>query len=303
MSNKLFTVKSLALLLLICLIQSHGAKAYDFERSLAEYWKNDSISHTNPGYEKMGGIDINPMTFHTNELNYYRFVLNDMKDVISSPFHWQSKDWLRVGALAAGAGALILMDDKIYDFIQDQKTPFTKSITKFPLEPLGHYASFSIMAGMFTYGQLAKKGRPQASALLAAESYLIAGLLVRLPKFVFGRSRPEANTPADHLEWKGPGGGSSFWSGHTTTVFASASAIACMYNDKKGIQIGAYALAILAGLSRIHDEKHWSSDVLVGAVVGTAIGHLVVRNYKTRTLKVMPVISSDHQALTISYSF
>lgn len=303
MSIKSSSVKFLLLLIIMLQQGTFHLHAYDFDQRLTSQWHNDTITHAHPYHLRHGGIDLRPGTFQSNEMNYYRFMIDDFRDVISSPFHWRSKDWFKMSILVAGTGLLIAYDDKIYDFIQSQRTPFTKAITKFPLEPLGHYAGFSVLAGMYTYGHFAKKGKPQATALLAAESYLIAGLLVQLPKFVFGRSRPQSNNPPDHLEWQGPGGGSSFWSGHTTSAFAIASVIASMYNDKKGIQIAAYTIATMAGLSRIHDQKHWASDVLVGAVVGTAIGKMVVKNYKSRSLKLMPVLTPEFQALNISYTF
>ncbi len=293
----------LAVLILVTVQISHPVKAYDFEKSLTNYWQGDTIANTYPFNEKNGGIDLSPRTFRTNELNYYSFILKDFKDVIISPFEWRANDWMKVGILAAGTGLLIVFDDHIYDFIQDQKTPFTRFITKFPLEPFGHYAGYSALAGMYAYGHFAKKGRPQATALLATESYLIASLIVRLPKFVFGRTRPDGASPADPWDWQGPGGGSSFWSGHTTAAFALAGTIGEMYKDKLGVQITVYSLATLAGISRIHDKKHWASDVLVGAVVGTVIGKLVVKNYKSRALKLMPLVTPEQQSLKISYTF
>src|SRR5205085_4476308 len=35
-----------------------------------------------------------------------------------------------------------------------------------------------------------------------------------------------------------------------------------------------FGAASLVGVSRIIDQQHWASDVIVGAVVGTLVGHL-----------------------------
>jgi len=53
-------------------------------------------------------------------------------------------------------------------------------------------------------------------------------------------------------------------------------------------------------LSRVYDNEHWASDVLVGSAIGFAIGHLVVRNESK--LKVLPV-SPTGPGISFVYSF
>jgi membrane-associated phospholipid phosphatase len=43
----------------------------------------------------------------------------------------------------------------------------------------------------------------------------------------------------------------------------------------------------MTALSRIYDNKHWASDVLVGSVLGFAIGKTIYRNGFGK-LKVLP---------------
>ena len=88
-------------------------------------------------------------------------------------------------------------------------------------------------------------------------------------------------------------GGTSFWSGHTVGAFAVASAIAESYNDKPYVAYISYGIASLTGLSRIHDEKHWPSDVFVGAVVGSQIGKYLVRIHRNSNynLSFVPMVT------------
>jgi membrane-associated phospholipid phosphatase len=39
-----------------------------------------------------------------------------------------------------------------------------------------------------------------------------------------------------------------------------------------------YGAATLTGISRVYDHKHWASDVLLGAGIGTVSGWLVSRH-------------------------
>lgn len=86
-------------------------------------------------------------------------------------------------------------------------------------------------------------------------SILTAGTMTYLLKYTFGRNRP-GSSHSHH----------SFPSGHTSTAFATATALSYAYGWKVGIP--AYALAAFTGASRWSDDAHWFSDVVGGAFVG-----------------------------------
>ncbi len=83
----------------------------------------------------------------------------------------------------------------------------------------------------------------------------------------------------------------SFPSGHTSSAFASATAIFAA-NKKWGI--GAYVFAALMGFTRIYLGVHFCTDVLAGAVVGIIygiIGILVVKGILKLIDKKFPKIA------------
>jgi undecaprenyl-diphosphatase len=63
---------------------------------------------------------------------------------------------------------------------------------------------------------------------------------------------------------------SSFPSGHTLAAFCSATVMS-QRGDRAGNAL-LFASASLVGLSRLHLRAHHASDVVGGAVIGTAIG-------------------------------
>ncbi len=74
----------------------------------------------------------------------------------------------------------------------------------------------------------------------------------------------------------------SFFSGHTSAVFASASFHHRMLQRFRGKGFGdaevwgVYLAAAVTGLMRIGADKHYLTDVVVGAVVGTFVAKWVV---------------------------
>jgi membrane-associated phospholipid phosphatase len=102
----------------------------------------------------------------------------------------------------------------------------------------------------------------------------------------------------------------SFPSGHSTTVFAAAFALAALFPRWR---MGFWGAAIVLGLSRIFVGMHYPSDVIGGALAGT-LGALAVRNWfaimrlgfvvaRDRSVKTLPGpslrrISSALRALT-----
>ncbi len=102
-------------------------------------------------------------------------------------------------------------------------------------------------------------------------SVIVARLgVVELIRFFYHRPRPFVTYQVHQLisenDW-------SFPSGHSAFFFAMAMAI-YLYNKKWGVWF--FTAAILINISRIFAGVHYPSDILGGAVVGIAVGYLVV---------------------------
>src|SRR6185503_3552921 len=80
----------------------------------------------------------------------------------------------------------------------------------------------------------------------------------------------------------------SFPSGHTAAAFAAAAAVTAetsVWWPHTVYFIGPalYGGAAAVGVSRMYNNRHWASDVILGAAIGTFAGTKVVRFHRTHT--------------------
>lgn len=131
------------------------------------------------------------------------------------------------------------------------------------------------------------RGLGQATALLGG---IFAGSMVNegLNRAV-GRRRPLDDEGA--FELRPFTGHASFPSGHTAFVFSAAAGIDAV-TEGWVPAAAAYGVATLTGFSRIYHDKHWLSDVVVGAAVGTFVSYRVTRRI-TRWLGAGPRADVD----------
>ena len=98
----------------------------------------------------------------------------------------------------------------------------------------------------------------------ACLSLLATGFSTAL-KYTVGRSRPDV--AGTNIEFRPFSGSASFPSGHTAAAFAIATAVADQTHDGWSDYL-LYGAASVTALSRINNTRHWTSDVLIGGLVG-----------------------------------
>jgi hypothetical protein len=103
-------------------------------------------------------------------------------------------------------------------------------------------------------------------------SLLSVSIVTYILKPSFGRVRPNGKRPNGKRNL-------SFPSGHTSFTFGIAEVVRTLYGKRVGTLF--YLMALNTGISRIHDNKHYLSDVIAGAGLGVGVVrgfHLVGRN-------------------------
>jgi len=230
----------------------------------------------------------------------------DFGDTLFSPKDWRKKDFLTFSAIL-GTGALIyVFDQEIQDWLQSRRTSVSEDFSKIG-NNIGHgFFLAGLMAGLYATGELTKNNSLRKTALLSLESWLTSGFIVWVFKVVVGRARPHTGESKNTFQmFSVKSGFHSFPSGHSASAFAVATTIADE-TDEILVDILAYSLATSVALSRVHDNKHWFSDVFVGSAIGYFVAKKIGalnRNSKSAKLRVGFCLYGGQQAITFSLCF
>jgi membrane-associated phospholipid phosphatase len=128
--------------------------------------------------------------------------------------------------------------------------------------------TFSIPVGLFVTGAIIKDKDLRWKGYEHLASTAVGGLFTASLKFAFSRPRPKKTYPNDIVQYT-KAGSYSFPSGHTSQAFATATSISLLY-PKWYIIAPAYLWASGVGYSRMYLGVHYPSDVLAGALLGSA---------------------------------
>lgn len=226
----------------------------------------------------------------------------------TSPLDWSAGDWGKVALVGAGAAGIMLLDSTFKDFAQDDlRGSVTDNIADWT-RPFGDSKIlFPMTAGGYLVGAVTGSRRLAAASLLGLQSLSIAAGMTEGIKRLAGRTRP--NKTDNQWDFQGlSGSDKSFVSGHATHAFAVATVFALEYRDSYVVPPLAYGLATLAAYSRVNDNKHWVSDVALGAGVGFLIGVLThrlspFRASNNQNISVLPLTSGDAKGISVALKF
>ena len=202
-------------------------------------------------------------------------------------------------ALLAGgfliAGRLVYPLDEYYaQRLQDSSTQANRKLQTLAKLVTTTVApgSLYIGGGMYVAGRLAKNQKLASLGLHGTEALLVGEAVAVVLKGVVGRQRPYVRPidARDYELFRGLKRGDeyrSFPSGHTVAAFAAAAAVTAETsrnapNTTWFVAPIMYGGAVLAGVSRMYNNRHWASDVVIGAAIGTFAGLKIVRFHDSR---------------------
>jgi len=250
----------------------------------------DNPSTTNPDWRLNG--------------DYLRKAASDLVAAGTAPVRWNGNDFLKFAAVAGATGLLFAFDREIYDWIQDQKTDASidasRVISKFGNG--GYLAGF--LAVLYGGGEIFDSRPLRKTALVGLESFVAASAVITVMKIVVGRARPYSGEDPDSFHpFSFKGRYVSFASADAATAFAVATTIA-LRSDSFWVDALAYTAAGLAAVYRVHDRKHWPSDVFAGSAIGYFSARAInALNKDDDAVRISFQAGPDRGSVTLSFAF
>ncbi|MBS0027534.1 phosphatase PAP2 family protein [Chitinophaga sp. 22321] len=207
---------------------------------------------------------------------YLKSIWQDLKYTVARPAHWQKRDYIRLGVIGGVTGVLLAGDYGVKQFFIHNQTNFVTSVTN-QIEPFGNSYSPYLVAGMYVAGVIAHDRNLEHGGLMAAKSLIISTAIYATIKSIIRRGRPTYYDSPFNFDppFSKDKHHTSFPSGHSLTVMTVATAMAELYGkDHPWVPWVAYSIAGLTGVTRLYENRHWSSDVWVGL----ALGHFVTKS-------------------------
>jgi membrane-associated phospholipid phosphatase len=118
--------------------------------------------------------------------------------------------------------------------------------------------------GTYAFGRIFHQPKVSHLGMDLLRAQIVTEILVQPIKFATHRERPDGSN------------NQSFPSGHAAVTFASATVLERHLGWRRSFL--AYAVASYVAASRLHDNRHYLSDVAFGAAVGTIAGRTVTQH-------------------------
>jgi membrane-associated phospholipid phosphatase len=143
--------------------------------------------------------------------------------------------------------------------------------------------SIAAPAGMAIAGFILHNKKLKQDALYTGAAFIASTIITRATKAIVNRPRPFTKYPFI-AKRDDESGGLSFPSGHTSAAFCTATSLSIRYR-KWYVIAPAYIFAASVGWARMYQGVHYPSDVLAGALVGSASAWLGYKAQKWITNK------------------
>jgi len=184
--------------------------------------------------------------------------------------------WAELVGVAALTGVVFTRDQSLRDRIADPHDQLGRTLSDVGNGIGDGAVVYPSLFAVAMGGRLLGKPGIQKVGTRALESTLLAGAAALALKSIIGRQRPDASGSNAYVFRPFRAHDISLPSGHTAVAFALATSLARETGDQ-WTDAAFFAAATLTAYSRMHDDRHWASDVILGAGIGILSARFVHR--------------------------
>jgi len=173
--------------------------------------------------------------------------------------------------ILVGAGLIATTDNEIFDRweVKEARDKLSPSFRT----RVDNYLQFTPIVAVYGLNAFGIKGKNDFAnrTVLLLKSELVMMAFIFPLKKITAITRPDGSSS------------DSFPSGHTAEAFMAATFLHKEYGeDHPWLSVAAYTMASGVGVLRIMNDRHWLSDVLVGAGIGVLSTNLAYMTHQYR---------------------
>ncbi|MBW4056856.1 MAG: phosphatase PAP2 family protein [Proteobacteria bacterium] len=223
-------------------------------------------------------------------------------EVVKTPLDTEGHGLVGTLAVAGAVGLTYVFDNDIRTKLQANKSKGMDKATdigNFVGDPFLH---LGIAAAVYGGGIFADSPRWKETGEMLGEAAILADATTFVLKESIGRARPFVNGDKGNFR---PGQFKSDYdslpSMHTSSSFAMASVMAAT-SENMATKVLSYSAATFVGFSRIYQDKHWASDVVLSAAIGELCGRVVMATHDNKSksaVSLAPLVSTNSAGLAL----
>ena len=198
-------------------------------------------------------------------------ILKDQLAIWTSPAHVNKKALLVVVPMGIASATTAYFDGNIMESLTG--SPDRERISGYISHAGTLPVNFGVATATYAIGKFGGNSYLSDTGLLAIEALTDTSIITGISKVASDRRRPIDGGDGTFLT-----GGHSFFSGHSSLTWTTATVFATRYSHNPWVKYPAYALAAVVSASRVTSREHFTSDVLVGGTVGFLIGKYVANH-------------------------
>lgn len=238
------------------------------------------------------------MNKYNNKLVLYFFILNiffsrflsaqqkydfaqfktETTHFILSPFSWDTNDFVTAGGIVLGTSIIMQSDESVKKLMMEDRSMENRGLMRFGTTYGDATPHLILGAGLLIHGYIAENDYTKQFGYEMLQALTYTGAVALVLKSVIGRGRPSAVDNAFTFFPFAINKGDQYQSlpsGHASVAFTVSTIFASKF--KNGwLKALCYAPAFITAASRVYNNRHWFSDVFLGAFIGHFIGNFVV---------------------------